>query len=524
MEQYKLEHPDSRAKEPRPKRQRPEAAPRFKYIDRDQSGWRDFALDDLIDQDHPARAIWEFLVEEVDLTPFWVGVCSVEGWAGQAGFPPELLIALWLYAYSEGIGSAREIARLCGSDPAFRWLCGDHTVNYHTLSDFRVQHGEALRELMVSSLAAFQCAGLVKLECVAHDGTKVRAVASNSSLHRQGTIEQHLAVAQERMREMEEEVPGVQERQQAARRRAAEERRQRLQQAADQLKEIQEQQEEPSSESSQAAEEGKAKAQPRVSETEPEARRMKLKEGYYAPAYNVQMTTDCTAGIIINAEVSTIASDFPLLTPALEQVKETFGKMPDRTLADGGYLSRKTIAELDGRTDLMGHYDQNGCYSEAQRKRRQIAPEFAAQFFIYDEAQNRFLCPAEKPLTEKRKRDRETHTEYYYQASGEDCGACPHKEQCCPTTKMRSVTRVEEDEGIERFRKKMESEEAQEAYKERSQVAEFVFCWIKEKMELRRFHVRGLEKVRLETLWVALAYNVKQWIRIRKQRAVEMAA
>ena len=528
MEQLDLEHAGLPGEGSRPERQRPKTAPRFKYIDRQQTNWREFAVDDLIAEDHPARAIWEFLLEQVDLTPFSAGVQSVKGWAGQSALPPELLIGLWLYAYSEGIGSAREVSRRCKSDPAFRWLCGDDAVNYHTLSDFRVQHEAALRALLVSTLAALSCAGMVKLECVAHDGTKVRAVASDNSLHRRQTIEEHLAAAQQRVREVEQDPgEGVSERQRAARRRAVEERRQRLQEASAQLKEIEKQKEkEPAAKDQQEAAKGagKAKTEARVSETEPEARRMKLPEGGYAPAYNAQVTTDGEAGIIINAELSPIGADFPLLTPSLEQVKETFGKMPDQTLTDGGFLSRKNILDQDGRTDLIGPYDQEGCYGEAQRKRQGIAAEFAAKFFIFDAAQNRFVCPAGKQLIKQRTRRGETHTEHYYRASAEDCGACVHKAECCPTTKMRSVMRVDEHEAVRRFREKMRSESAQQAYRRRAQLAEFPFCWIKEKMGLRRFHVRGLKKARLELWWVTLAYNIKQWIRLRPGRLAAAAA
>ena len=529
MEQLDLEHGGLPGDGFRPerRRERPQTAPRFKYIDRQQASLREFACDDLIGEDHPARAIWEFLLEQVDLTPFSAGVQSVEGWAGQSALPPELLVGLWLYAYSEGIGSAREVSRCCQSDPAFRWLCGDEGVNYHTLSDFRVQHEEALRGLLVSTLAALSSAGMVKLECVAHDGTKVRAVASDSSLHREPTINEHLAAAEQRVREVEQEPgEGVSERQRAARRRAAEERRQRLQEAAAQVKEIQKQKEKPATKDNQAAKkaDGKAKAEARVSETEPEARRMKLPKGGYAPAYNAQVTTDGEAGIIINAELSPIGADFPLLTPSLEQVKETFGKMPDQTLTDGGFLSRKNIIDQDGRTDLIGPYDAEDCYGEAQRKRRGIAPQFAAKFFIFDAEQNRFVCPAGKQLSKQRTRRGETHTEHYYRASAQDCGACEYKAECCPTTKMRSIMRADEHEAVTRFRKKMQSETAQKLYRKRSQLAEFPFCWIKEKMGLRRFHVRGLKKARLELWWVTLAYNIKQWIRLRPGRSAAVAA
>src|SRR5579862_2350729 len=125
--------------------------------------------------------------------------------------------------------------------------------------------------------------------------------------------------------------------------------------------------------------------------------------------------------------------------------------------------------DQDGRTDLIGPYDAEDCYGEAQRKRRGIAPQFAEKFFIFDGEQNQFVCPAGKQLSKKGTRRGETHTEHYYRASAADCGACENKAECCPTTKMRSVMRVDEHEAVRRFREKMQSESAQKAYRKRSQ-------------------------------------------------------
>jgi transposase len=172
----------------------PSGRPRFKWVDREQNELRVFCLDTLIDDDHAARAIWEF-VGELDLTPFEAGIKAVEGRAGQATFDPRLLAALWLYAYSVGIGSAREVSRRCEYQPGFRWLCGDEPVNYHTLADFRVNHWDALHRLFIDALGVLSYHGLVSLRKVAHDGTRIRAVASPESFHREPTIEQHLAEA-----------------------------------------------------------------------------------------------------------------------------------------------------------------------------------------------------------------------------------------------------------------------------------------------------------------------------------------
>src|SRR5947209_8361204 len=162
---------------------------RMKPIDRSQSGWQEYCVEDLIPEDHAARALWEFL-GGLDLSRFEEGIKAVEGQAGQATFQPRLLIALWLQACLDGVGSAREVSRRCTTQPAYRWLCGDQRINHHTLSDFRVKRREALEGLMVEVLAALSCEGLIQLDRVMHDGTKIRAVASKSSFHRKKTLEE----------------------------------------------------------------------------------------------------------------------------------------------------------------------------------------------------------------------------------------------------------------------------------------------------------------------------------------------
>ena len=479
--------------------------PRFKPIDRQQNILRIFALDTLLDEDHPARAIWEFL-ERLDLVPFETNIKAVEGHCGQSPIQTRLLIAVWLYANCQGIGSAREVSRRCKSEPGLRWLCGDQPINYHTLATFRVRHRDALPGLFVDALGVLSHQGLISLRQVAHDGTRIRAVAGGSSFHREATLEEHRTAAAAQVAALAAEVSsGDNARQTAARRRAAVEREQRLQQALQQM---------PQHRESKDTEKEKAAA--RVSESEPEARKMKLAEGGYAPAYNAQVTSDGgEGGLIINLQMTQSGSDFQQLQPALEEVRENFGKMPGQTLVDGGYLSRNDIVALEGRTDVIGPYDQDGARASAQCRRRGIAEEYTPQFFVFDQKTNRLQCPAGCYLEYHQSNKTKDKIDHVYRANPSDCAGCARKAQCCPQTSMRTVTRIEEPDAVLRFRKKMEQPDVQTLYQRRSQIAEFPFCWIKEKFGLRRFHVRGLDKAFLELLWYALAYNIRQWMRLR---------
>jgi transposase len=155
--------------------------PLIRYVNRQQMSWRAVDVERLVDEDHLARAIWA-LIGRMDPGQFYQSIESNAEEGGRPSFDPQLLISLWVYAYSQGIGSAREVARRCEYDPAFQWLTGLQEVNYHTLADFRVEKQKELDELFRQVLAALSKEGLITLDQVMQDGTKIRAQASPRSV------------------------------------------------------------------------------------------------------------------------------------------------------------------------------------------------------------------------------------------------------------------------------------------------------------------------------------------------------
>src|SRR6266581_2863774 len=173
----------------------------IRHVNRQQMSWRAVDVERLIGEDHPARAIWG-LLGSLDLRRFYEVIESSVEEGGRPAFDPQLLISLWVYAYSQGIGSAREVARRCEYDPAFQWLTGLTEVNYHTLADFRVEKQQELDELFTQVLAALSKEGLITLEQVMQDGTKIKAQASIRSYRHEDTIREHLERARRRVGEM----------------------------------------------------------------------------------------------------------------------------------------------------------------------------------------------------------------------------------------------------------------------------------------------------------------------------------
>jgi transposase len=319
----------------------PPPKPRVQQAQRDQMEWLPMALDDLISKDHEARSVWEF-VGKMNLSPLYARIAAVEGQPGRNPIDPKILMALWMYATIDGVGSARRLDELCRHHHAYRWLCGGVSVNYHTLADFRTQHVELLSQLLTESVASLLSAGLIELNRVAQDGMRVRASAGSSSFRRRATLEECYAAAQAQVEalraELEEADPAASNRrQEAARQRAVREKAARLQQALEEMAKLEAQKE--------SREKG-SKEKARVSTTDPEARKMKMADGGFRPAYNVEFSTTTDTQVIVGVDVTNSGSDGGQLAPMNEQIYERYDKSPDESLVDGGFATLKDIETL----------------------------------------------------------------------------------------------------------------------------------------------------------------------------------
>lgn len=318
-------------------------AARFQRAQRAQKEWREFSLEEFVPADEPVRAVWAY-VESLDLSGFYAQIRAVEGVAGRDPIDPKILLALWLYATVEGIGSAREVARLCERDLNLMWLCGGVSVNYHTLSDFRTQQAALLDDLLTQSVASLLAAGAVELTRIAQDGMRVRASAGSSSFRRQPTLERCLAEAEAQvaaLKEEQEESGGEGgRRREAARQRAAEDRLNRVRQALVEREQVAAKMEERKTGSGKEA---------RVSTTDPEARKMKMGDGGFRPAYNVQFATDTETKVVVGVNVTNAGADGGLLSPMIEQLEQRYERRPDEYLADGGFVKLTDITQAEAQ-------------------------------------------------------------------------------------------------------------------------------------------------------------------------------
>jgi transposase len=327
-------------------------AVRLRKAERHQLSLLPHCIDDLVALDHRVRTVMA-VVEKLDVSGFCTPIRAREGRAGRNATDPHLLVGLWLYGCVRGIGSARELARRCEESLPFRWLCGGVSVNHRLLSDFRTDHADALDALFTQVLVTLVDKKLVRVSRISQDGVRIRVSAGSNSFRREERLELLLTQAREQVLELRKQLESpaqsaaVTARQRAARTRAAASRQQRLEQAIAQLPELKEKQ----AEAAKRAGKGKCGDQirarkPRVSTTDAATRVMKMANGGYSPAANVQLATDTESRAILGVSISNESSDSAGLSePMRQQVEQRTGGKVKQHLVDGGYLRMEDIVE-----------------------------------------------------------------------------------------------------------------------------------------------------------------------------------
>ena len=462
------------------KRDARKGAPRVQSAVRNQVELRACDLDATLPADHQARAVWAF-VQSIDLQALYASIRAVEGSVGRAPIDPAILVSLWLYATLDGVGSARELDRLCDSDDAYRWLCGGVGVNHHTLGDFRVEHTQWLDSQLTRSVAGLLSQGLVSMNRVAHDGMRVRAHAGAASFRRRETLEQLLQDAQDQVQALKLEVgdddAGAGTRRvRAARQRAAIEREQRIEHALKAMQEIdkslssQSKKRQPDTAAANTTQDETAPAgapaqdrsagdppaeeppkdpkkpkrpkkpkEPRVSTTDHEARVMKMADGGFRPAFNAQLAVDTETLFITGVDLINSGSDMNQMLPMHEQHQDRYARVPEQWLTDGGFAKHDQIEQLHAR---------------------------ATEVFA--------------PVAAPKDKQRDRH-------------------QALPG----------DSKALGQWRERMGTDEAKLIYKERAASIECTNAHLRNR-GLQRFNVRGLSKARAVLLWHALAHNLKR--------------
>jgi Transposase DDE domain len=327
-------------------------------------------------------------------------------------------------------------------------------VNYHGLSDFRVGQATELDRLLTESVTALVSEGLVVLDEIAVDGTKVRSPASARSFTRGGRLERIERQAAERVERLKREVASDPaagtRRRQAAQERAAREAAAKVAGARAALERLR--QEKAAREKTHPQAE-KEKSAPSVSLTDLEARRMRFPDGAVRAGYNLQTAAVPDKGLIVAVKTTDRRNDQGLARPLVDEVVRRYGRTPKRALFDEGYAAR---TDVEG---LAGH------------------PAGAVSVYMPP--------PSEKPEAE-------------LGAAGQT---------------SRQYKRAKEPQAVKDWRARMQTEEGQAIFGRRKLI-ERIHAHYKNR-GLDRLTVRGLIKTQAVALWHALANNLTVAHRLR---------
>ena len=320
---------------------------RFLRADRLQTRWDFIDLEALLPSDHRARIVWSF-VEGLDLSPLYDAIKSREGSAGRPPPDPAVILALWIYAAIEGLDSARELDRLAERDLAYRWIAGGVPLNYHGLSDFRVENGDVFKRLLTESVTALVVGGTVSLKEIVIDGTKVRAHASRESFKTAEQLERIEAAVERRLAALRAEVDRDPEafsrRKRAARERAARDVKERAERARAALERVRAEKEKRAKQ--HPGEKANKKSEPKSSVSDPDARHMQFADGAVRPGYNAQIAATPKEGIIVSVEMTDRRNDSGLAGPMVDDLVRSYGRTPERLLIDTHYATSEDIAAL----------------------------------------------------------------------------------------------------------------------------------------------------------------------------------
>jgi transposase len=526
-------------------------------------------LEDAIPVDHPVRLLDELLHSAGFAATFQAWEGEYHLLEGQPPYHPRDLAGLYLYGMLNRLRSSRQLESACYNRLDILWLLSGQKPDHSTIAAFVTEHQQPLRKLFRDVLAVGIKAGLIQLEHVSTDGTKIEADAAKGSVRSEAKIRSWLGHLDEKIAALQKEWENNEQQERSlfgeqapwaprgndtpAKRLAAMQRQQaRLKEA---LAEIAQRQEESA--------DGHPPVKAIASTTDPSSRCMKDKEGRRKPNYNAQLSVDTAAGMIVACEVNDAAEDNGQLTPMLAQVESNCGRKPEMASADSGYNTGPELAalELQGIRGYLPDVHASGAAVSPQEREKMAAGEAAVQTvragqtltatqwaalpressgrlaktaFVYDAAGDVYRCPAGIALplicTNRVKRGwgtairkRYGFTPYGKKVRTDDavpCSACAHAGECCRDPGQgRRIDRDQYEEHRERMRSRMNGDQGRAVYSRRRETVEPRIGWIKQGFGVRRFLRRGLERVRTEWSLTCTAVNLsillRNWKKVR---------
>lgn len=499
-------------------------------------------LDESIPASHSVRLLDEIL-GQLD----WSGFEALyHGMRGQPPIHPRILSGVILYGLMTRIRSTRMLEDALQIRLDFRWLAEGRSIDHSTLSKFRHERGEQLKRLFVQVGLVARQAGMLPLEMLAFDGTRVRANSRRSGTRTPAELHAWKAELAAKYEELEQRLAAEDARdaQQHSERDALYEE---LAETAQRKKVV-----EAALEELARVEAAGETVPSRLPLTDPQSRVTPNKHGGFAPNDTPLATVDAGSGLIAACDVIAMTNEDHYLVSQLDQVQADYqlATPPPEMLADGMMGTKANLRDLQGRqvtlyspSELLPVAENpvtradptqpvpeklwDQLPSKVVKSQKGTQPEvsqLSKESFVYDAAQNCYWCPIGKKLSpqqqtkEKQAQGEQTRTRY--RANPADCAECPLRARCLQgTAKRREVSRYENDSLLEELAERMATPQAKAKYARRRHVGEWPFAVLKQQWGARQFLLRGLEKVRTEWRWLATAFNLWRIMCCHQNRA-----
>lgn len=451
------------------------------------------SIDDLINKSHPIREIDRICEDYIN--PDQLETDKGHQETGRPAYHPSDLIKILVYGYFNGINSSRKLERECGRNIELKWLTSDLIPDHKTIADFRRDNPELIRGLFKYLVGQFKNQGLVKGQHIAVDGSKIKAYASGEK--NVDTLEKKLENIEiqlekylkdmELIDKAEDDVEELVKKKAELEKELAELalKKKSYQESLSFLKEIGDQ---------------------RMSTTDKDCRRMQGRYGNYW-GYNVQAAVDVDNHFITAIEVTDQQNDKGLLEPMVKASQETTGQKVEEVLADGGYYKISQLSQLEE--------EGTDCYVAINKTPSQAKDQINEISFTYVKQEDRYYCQQGKPLDYRRKKTVDGRSGRIY--TGRACDGCI-KKSICTTAGGRSIYRNENQEWIDAYHTKMESQEGRDKLKKRKSVAEHPFGTMKYSMGQIPLLLRGKGKVQIEMTLHAIGYNLKRYFTLQASR------
>jgi transposase len=443
----------------------------------------------LIEDDHLCLVV-DDVVKVLDLSCLYQKISP----EGNPAYHPAMMLKILFYSYASGIFSSRKIAKAMRENIAFIYLSAWQQPDFRTISDFRKNNLNELKELFVQVVMLCKQMGMVKLGHVSIDGTKVKANASDAKTYDNQRFEKEI----NRLLEQADEVDDC------------EDQHYGVDQSGDELPESIRNQNERISKLKQLQKELAESEKEKINTTDADAVFMKTSNGIKT-SYNGQAAVDQEHQVIVAADVTNQPADVEQLIPMIDQAEENTSDDIEACSADSGYSSGENLKELEDRP-VEVYIPDRDYQAQARGKKH---GSFHKNEFVYDDQRDLYICPEGEELvfSHLQKRNGKQPLVIYQCKS---CRKCQFFGQCTTNDNGRTISRHPHEEQLKQMREKLDSDQGKAIYSRRKHIVEPVFGQIKSVMGFTSFLLRGLQKVKGEFNLVAIAHNLRKvWLQLK---------